>query len=259
MPMPNSDFIRFYNAIASSSTGSYIHPKDEEYLKSKDLFAKHDGVKKDAQFISDLVPEPFTGDIVNAKIFMILNNPGFGGNEWNEQNALPNSSSFKNMLLDSLNLKFDANYPFWPLNPAYADCEGAKWWKKKLGDLATPAFSKIFTPIEWTPYHSKKFNANAAKSLESYKIQRDFILNTLVPKAEAGEILLIVARDAFARLDSSHGALCSKGTFLPLKTIPTKNLILIVPKNYRQSLSFKDSSALGLGKAIKDIIKAKGW
>ncbi len=109
------------------------------------------------------------------------------------------------------------------------------------------------------PYHSKKFNGNAAKSLPAYKIQKDFILKTLVPKAEAGEILLIVARDAFARLDPDHHVLYSRGMSLPLKTVPTKNLILIVPKNYRQSLSLKDSSALGLGKAIKDISKAKGW
>ncbi len=84
-------------------------------------------------------------------------------------------------------------------------------------------------------------------------------MKTLVPKAEAGEILLIVARDAFARLDPDHHVLYSRGMSLPLKTVPTKNLILIVPKNYRQSLSLKDSSALGLGKAIKDICKAKGW
>ena len=171
-------------------------------------------------FSDYLVPEPFAGDISNAKIFCVMLNPALKGNEFIEQQDI----SFKNMLLNNINQNYDSDYPFWPLNPRFSNHDGFTYWNKKFDqkeekkslikklmketnsssvDDVKKKISKLFTTIELVPYHSCNYKHSIARELEAFNQTKKFIEECLIPRANKGEILLIFRGNKDNNIDLS--------------------------------------------------------
>ena len=129
---------------------------------------------------------------------------------------------YKEMLIDVLEQKTNPEYPFFALNPEYNNHAAYNWWKRldqsdknkslirnivsklkevRINDVssddiqqALKEFSKLFCNIELVPYHSKKFNPSTkwVSELDVTKETIEFIKSYLIPKANNGEILLLI-------------------------------------------------------------------
>lgn len=140
-----------------------------------------------------LPPEPFVGNLNEAKYFIINLNPRAG---------IPYSAEYKNWETEQLKTAWENNltqkeyqYPFYYLNPKLNNTEGAKWWTKRLlpstiyfkfdgkkykTDDAKNLLAKQLCDIELFPYHSRYWSPEitdliAAKKLPSCTAAIEFI------------------------------------------------------------------------------------
>ena len=130
-----NEYINYFKNLVNQQKN--ISNYDEIFLRERNCIDSYTGDAKNYNahfeiikrnypysFSDYLVPEPFAGDISNAKIFCVMLNPALKGNEFIEQQDI----SFKNMLLNNINQNYDSDYPFWPLNPRFSksvlDCPG---------------------------------------------------------------------------------------------------------------------------------------
>ncbi len=145
----------------------------------------------------DSVPEPFWGDIVNADVFILSGNPGYGDDELeksfigntelinktrdNLEQISPTNPTSPNLLwLDPVKLiKNDEE----KLHPGYQYWEGkTKELRETIAEIqgnCNPANVKLnICIIEYFPYHSKKISdemIDCAKELPSSKFVNDYI------------------------------------------------------------------------------------
>lgn len=141
-----------------------------------------------------LAPEPYSGDLRNADIFILNANPGFGGTEYVEQYGNPN---FRDRLVRTIRQDFETTeYPHVYFDPNYAGSAGYRWWTRHLRGVA-PAeiLARRVATLDLFPYHSKEFNYGSwFKDLPSVVAIKRYVREDLVPRAKTGEILLIVCR-----------------------------------------------------------------
>lgn len=121
-------------------------------------------------------PDPYIGDVFNAKIVLLQLNPGsdfppgfLKPNEILERKVFPklNKDNIKNLLHEY------GKFPFYHLNPEYKLTGGFRYWSKLFSPLINreddyKKISKNICCIEFFPYHSKKFRP-FNKILESQK------------------------------------------------------------------------------------------
>ena len=104
----------------------------------------------------NLIPEPFIGNPLKAKLILLNLNPGYKEGKTKKQ--------YKNKKFSKAceqNLKHNlSNYPFYYLNPEFQKLEGCSWWKKRLEHIVdmedTKKPAENIANIEFFPYHSKK-------------------------------------------------------------------------------------------------------
>jgi hypothetical protein len=159
--------------------GRTVHPLDEPHLtcpRGLDL---------------TLIPQPWAGPVATADIFVLHLNPGLDGAErlYEQTNA-----DFREALSDTL----DGHSKYLFLDPRFRSHPGHAWAVETLGsDISFDDTIRICL-VQAVPYHSKT-GADAyrvAPKLASTAIIRDWVSTTLVNKAIAGEVALIVARAA---------------------------------------------------------------
>jgi hypothetical protein len=154
-----------------------------------------------------LLPVPYSGDLENAKIYVLMINPGLGDLDYVAEEkfvdyraALDQSRRQSNQLLKS-------RYPMIFLDPQFSWTGGGQYWIKKLRNFislqreaqncsmadAMSHLSKRICCIEYLPYHSVKFkNGRFLHTLKSTCLIRGFILKDIVPRAKRGEVGIIV-------------------------------------------------------------------
>ena len=71
-------------------------------------------------------------------------------------------AAFRDAMLNNLR-QTSQLYPFYPLNPLFADTGAGRWWTPRLSKLKDDArlppeeFARRIMVIEWFPYHSRRF------------------------------------------------------------------------------------------------------
>ncbi len=170
-----SDLLEFWRL----AEGKTVHPSDEPYLaspKGLDL---------------TLIPQPWAGPIATADIFVLHLNPGLDGPERQYEQTNP---EFRQALWESL--RGTSKYVF--LDPRFSQHPGHRWAVETLGlDVSFDDTDRICM-VQAVPYHSRT-NADAyrvAKKLSSTSIVSRWASSTLLQRAIAGEVSLIVARAA---------------------------------------------------------------
>jgi len=100
------------------------------------------------------------------------------------------------------------------LEPVHSWHGGSRYWTRKLGDLiradaerrgepylrALARFASAVATIELVPYHSPKFElpGRVVRNLRSAELARGYVRNVLLPRAKAGDCLVVVTRQAKA-------------------------------------------------------------
>lgn len=112
--------------------------------------------KSRAKLVFESIPEPFIGNPDTARIVLLLLNPGHS----DQDPAAHRNMHFKAALLKNLRGE-PQDYPFYPLNPAFAGNPTAKWWIPRVRELQQASglnlktLSERLLAIEWFPYHSR--------------------------------------------------------------------------------------------------------
>ena len=155
-----------------------VHPRDAPFV-SADRFAL------------DLLPQPWVGPLLTADIFVLLLNPGHSGEEADYEQRRPD---FREAL--AATLAGQQRHVF--LDPRFSDHPGAAWTSRVLGRAIAPLLAERLCMVELVPYHSRQgaVATAVADRLPSSRRIRDWVKHDLRPRAERGEVALIVPRGA---------------------------------------------------------------
>jgi len=145
-------------SVAERKNPPYLAECDKD-IKLADFYNLH----------VDLLPQPYLGNIVSAKVVCLLLNPGYSEIEsylelncQNLQQALRNNLKLKNPRLVHLDDELD-----WT--------SGGKWLRQKIlrplsrYGVMRDDLNRNFAIVEYFPYHSKTFEADPSKFLESQR------------------------------------------------------------------------------------------
>ena len=157
-----------------------------------------------------LLPIPFAGNLSEADVFILLQNPGFRPSDYFSQFDDPD-------LVEALiaNLRQgipQGGFPFLFLDPRFSYHGGFDYWRRKLKGLLSLAMdqhhvtlpealhflSRRVAILELLPYHSSVggLGNRLLGELRSVSLMRSFVQEHLFPRAESGDALLIVTRQA---------------------------------------------------------------
>ncbi|MXY54005.1 MAG: hypothetical protein F4Y86_15975 [Gammaproteobacteria bacterium] len=126
---------------------------------------KQGRLREDAFHLS-LLPQPYHGDIKNAKVFVLLKNPGFSASDYVAEEM---DGGFRQSIIETIRQKV-SSHMF--LDPKWAWTGGFDWWESKLRETARIVACRRFDSnyaqalkclaetvacLELIPYHSKSF------------------------------------------------------------------------------------------------------
>ena len=160
-----------------------------------------------------LLPHPFCGDVLNAKVYILMLNPGLNPSDYFGEDQVP---SFREAVLRNLRQQFaEDDYRFMFLDPQYSWHSGFDWWHGKLkGVIAALAgkwhctfaearkrLARSIASIELFPYHSVNSGAisrwlKTGHPLRSAKLAGGFVREYVMPRVKLGEAIIVVTRKA---------------------------------------------------------------
>jgi hypothetical protein len=181
---------------------SITHDSYESYVSGDDFNKRNSGLLH-----TGLLPIPYHGDLKQAKIFILMLNPGLGHHDYfAEENYQP----YRAALIQNLRQRFNNKHPMPFLDPTFSRHGGGQYWISRLRPFiekivkkkkctfaeAMGVVSRSLCCLELVPYHSTRFNIpkSVLTSLKSTRLIRDFVKNDLLPKAIQGRLCIIVAR-----------------------------------------------------------------
>lgn len=215
------DLLKSWAAWAPTST-PYVLDADRTILLSdqslrstvvtnswKDAIERHDFcAEDDPRLHLGVLPEPFTGNLGTASIFILLLNPGLGPTDYYGEYEVP---AFREARLRNLRQEFTRDrLAFCMLDPQFAWHGGFQWWHGKLraviGELskrhgvtfaaARHGLAKELASIELFPYHSATFNRRGKwlRDLRSVQLAREFVRDVVLPRVARREAIVIATR-----------------------------------------------------------------
>ena len=201
-------FLDFWNkADLKFSEDGYTHPCDniskkyiQKNIKNYEDYIKFlmEGKLKSSDLHLNLLPQPYHGDLKNAKVFILLTNPSVSANNYYAEKE---DIEYRKSLWDTLRQTRRNNeivqHMF--LDPKFAWTTGFTWWERKLRDVANEILkkskkihnysealeelSKTVASIELVPYHSRYAPSRTlfgSKPLASVNAAREFVQS--IPK-----------------------------------------------------------------------------
>ena len=152
-----------------------------------------------------LLPMPFAGDLLRARAYVLLLNPGWEPLDYFAEWEVP---AFRAAVL--------ANYAQAPshgmffLDPQFAWHGGGRYWNGRLKGVITALSARLAIPhrsarqrlqqdvcvLEMFAYHSAEWRlpSRIEARLRSSELVRTFVHDVLQPRASAGEATIIVTR-----------------------------------------------------------------
>lgn len=215
------DLIEFWGSFEAKSS-PYYHPLDKDIiLRNYKNHFKESSQEFNEYLLSDafgsfgdnrmelsLLPVPFAGDLNNAKIIILLLNPGLNYGDYHSESNFPN---YKKRVLKNLKQDFsDTDFPFLWLDPNYAWHCGFRWWEEKLRKVIKIIAEKRFknsyynslkyvsqniANIELIPYHSVNFKSSSLiNKLPSAIAAKAYVKNYIQNEARLGNKTVIITR-----------------------------------------------------------------
>lgn len=194
----------------------YVHPQDGALninlcYSSKDVanYYEEKYWTDNSIFHTDLLPIPYAGNLNNAKIFILLLNPGLSFIDYYSEYS---SFQFVEALKDTLHQQYaNHQFPFIFLNPNFFWTGGGQYWLRKLKDYiklikssrsctyieATRFLSQRVAILELMPYHSSTFTEyKLLDKLESVRQMREFVKRFVLPKVYLDQACIICTRQS---------------------------------------------------------------
>lgn len=217
-------------------TKPYVHPDDKILLRFNNDYRDFQHYIKDPNFESpekesyfhlNLLPVPYKGDIINAKVYILALNPGFRILDYYSESS---SQSVRELLIKNAKQELtNEQFPFFELNPEFLWLGSGRYWTTKLKDIISEIqnrtnktyvdslkfLSKNIAILELVPYHSKEFKLKTTilKSLETTKIMVDFVKSYVIKKANNGNACVIVTRKSkYWGINESKNVIIYKGS-----------------------------------------------
>lgn len=171
-PVTADDIVDFWSSVE----GPGVHPADGDTLPAE-------------SFATQLYPLPWIGRIRDAKAYVLLLNPGLSPEDERYETE---RSDFRNTL--HRNLRGEADYVY--LMPEFDDHPGHRWAYTTFGPDISERDRDRICVLQLVPYHSANGAAarRIAPTLPSSIAMQRFVRDTLLPRAMAGEVALVVAR-----------------------------------------------------------------
>ena len=163
---------------ADLSNAPFVHPSDEDAIpdgwkhfpeiRSYEDYVRalrEDKLKRHKLHLT-LLPQPYHGDIANARVVLLLLNPGVEPSDFYLEDNVP---EYRKELVATIRQTRKANVF---LDPRWAWTSGFSWWEKKLRRIAEEIvhkklagsygaalemLSKELACLELVPYHSTAF------------------------------------------------------------------------------------------------------
>lgn len=202
----------------SLATPPYILPGDEVLLHERrwthpfHSFAEYAAspalAAPDDLLHPGLLPVPFMGDLQRARIYLLMLNPGFRPASYYAEEQ---SAEYRQALLRNLRQEHGGElYPFVSLDPQFAWHGGFTYWHTRLGPWAAElslqrgcshqealsVLARSICVLQLVPYRSSRFGlpVRVVKQLASVRLALEYVRDALVPRAQAGEALIVATR-----------------------------------------------------------------
>lgn len=194
----------------------YVINEDKEFMKEiswnfktyKSMIKNRDKIRqfRKKRFHTGLLPSPFSGDIINARVYILALNPGLSDLDYYAETT--NKEYLKEKIKKLKGNFGKSDYPFISLNPRYAWTGGGKYWLGKFEpiideliktkgsyDKAVKIIAQNVATLELVPYHSKSFgNSSILNKLESVRIMKEFVDKFVLNKAAKNKAIVLVTR-----------------------------------------------------------------
>lgn len=193
-----------------------VHPDDAEHLRRDGILtwsaldAKDHAENFDNEthlrrkLHVNLFPQPFIGNIADSHVYILYGNPGFAPQDYEDELNNAGHQTACNANLQG------RGHGFFPLRIASENTGVSNYWRPRLRSLAVALSTSLniskkdaakiiinyVSLIEAGAYHSKSHPGHWADSLPSSNVARQFVHEVLVPKAQSGEIVVLVWRRA---------------------------------------------------------------
>lgn len=166
-----ADFVNFWSALGSSK----VHPDDRLFMRAGD-------------FATDLYPQPWVGPVRNARVYVLLLNPGLSPHDRAHERRVAFS--------EAVRFNLSGRGPYLYLLERFKDHPGGRWARKVFGKDIVEAHCDQMCVVQLVPYHSKEGQVarSIAPTLPSSAAAIRFLHSWLLPEARARRIGLIVAR-----------------------------------------------------------------
>jgi len=176
--------VDFWSAFRDKAP-PFFHPDDEVLLRQRraSLFTERALVKnfdkyvrsskfsetRSSEFQLNLLPQPYSGDLRRARIFLLLLNPGFS--DPLDLYAELENQSYRAKKIRTLRQHVkSAAFPFKSLDPSNCWTGGYRWWQGKFREVigavakrmdcsyyqASKLVSERIAAVQLIPYHSSK-------------------------------------------------------------------------------------------------------
>lgn len=179
------------------------------------------GKEPPGRFHLGLLPLPFAGNLKQAKVFILMLNPGFNPSDY----LADVQENYRSEIIKIYRQENDAKCIFF--DPNFSWHGGFTYWHKKLSKAvdsysqknhisrlgALHYFTKKICFMEAFPYHSMSFKMTEnLETLPSKKLIEEYVKKELVPRAEKNEILIIVPRaNGYWNLNAGNSIIINKG------------------------------------------------
>jgi hypothetical protein len=221
MDKSTKDLLSTWRGMLPLSKPPYILPGDEVLIR-KGLYHSYSSFETyidDPQFgkasphkihsvHSGLIPFPYDGDILKAKIYILTLNPGFVPDDYYAES---HDRVFRDARIRCLQQEhLDKDFPFMNLNPRFSYHGGYQYWASRLGDIidkvseqrhvsyreALSLLSQKIALLEYVPYHSERYRVGKAvvDEMRSPMLIKAFVKSYVVPRTENGDAVIIVTR-----------------------------------------------------------------
>lgn len=123
----------------------------------------------------ELLPQPYFGNVVSAKVICLLLNPGCAGTE---DNVELDCHKLQQALRDNLD---PATSRLIHLDDEFDWTSGGRWFRQKVFNplarhgVTREDLNRNFAVVEYFPYHSRTFNVRLDKPLESQRYSFELV------------------------------------------------------------------------------------
>jgi hypothetical protein len=213
------DIVEFWNRCPLEDP-PFVHPDDREEISRRApgaleepinnyegfVQSKRFGDFDDYDFHLSLLPAPYVGDLVRAKIFLLMLNPGFNMADYYAEYRV---RAFRRRAIANLHQSFEGvQFPFMFLDPDFSWHSGFRYWESKLRPIAQKIvehrrvryseamgeLSRSLAVLQMVPYHSASLKDGWALRLPSAKEVKKFAHEQVYRRAKTGEAIAIILR-----------------------------------------------------------------